>query len=164
MLRALISAFFCQFSAKKLEFFPKCFPKVMINFLHYLALFWVKTPIFGSILGANIFLKHNIGPLSPPQTLLSVPAPWPSALAALPALQSLKRAAAAGDEAGAEIAAAANRYRSTQYSILCTSVKTGRETSSRIRVWSLICNVWFTWTAKIGPIFAIQPTKIEQFL
>jgi hypothetical protein len=54
---------FRQFSAKKLAFFSK--PNVMIKFLHYLALFWVKNAnYFAKIFGENIFKNHNIGPWS----------------------------------------------------------------------------------------------------
>jgi hypothetical protein len=57
-------AIFCdnrQFSAKKLAFFSQT--TVIINFLHNLALFGVKMPIFSPLFLAKFFSKnHNIGP------------------------------------------------------------------------------------------------------
>jgi hypothetical protein len=43
-----------------MAFFSKT--NVMIQFLHNLALFEQKTPIFSTIFLAKIFFNHNIGP------------------------------------------------------------------------------------------------------
>jgi hypothetical protein len=65
MLWSQFSAIFANFQGKKWRFFKKqCYDK---NFLHNLALFWVKNAnFFAEFCVENIFKKQNIGPGSLP--------------------------------------------------------------------------------------------------
>jgi hypothetical protein len=56
----LWSHFSAIFRQKKLAFFSKT--NVMFQFLHNLALFWVKNAIFRQIFRRKYFWIHNIGP------------------------------------------------------------------------------------------------------